>query len=66
MMVTLAESGHPVFRAHCSEECSKSKAVKIVDPLLCLPRNDNNCFSHNYPSTEYLCRINSGKKNVAA
>ena len=45
MMVTLAESGHPVFRA--TSPLSRGQ-WKIVDPLLCRPGHDYNCFSHNY------------------
>ena len=43
MMVTLAESGHPVVRATSplSRGVLKNKGGgKIVDPLLCRPGND--------------------------
>ena len=51
MMVTLAESGHPVFRATSplSRGVLKSKGGgKIVDPPLRRSGHDYNCFSHNY------------------
>ena len=47
MMVTLAESGHPVFRATSPlsrGQLKKQRRLKIVDPLLCRPGNDYNCF----------------------
>ena len=50
MMLTSAESGHPVFRAHESivqRSAQKPRRWKIVDPLLCRSGNDSNCFSHN-------------------
>ena len=65
MMVTLAESGHPVFRAASPQPRGqlKSKRWKIVDPLLCRPGHDYNCFSHNY-----FCKsaqsLRSSRRNV--
>ena len=47
MMLTFAESGHPVFRATSplSRGQLKSKCGgKFLDPLLCRPGHDYNCF----------------------
>ena len=47
-MITLAESGHPVFRATSplsrGMNVKKQRLRKNVDPLLCRPGNDYNCF----------------------
>ena len=67
MMVTLAESGHPVFRATSQSivqrSAQKQRWWKIVDPLLCRPGNDYICFSHNY-----FCKsaqsLRSSRRNV--
>ena len=50
MMLTFAESGHPVFRAtkvHCPEKCSKAKAVENCRCTIVPIRKHYNCFSHN-------------------
>ena len=66
MMVTLAESGHPVFRATSPlsrGQLKSKKRWKMVDPLLCRSRHDYNCFSHNY-----FCKsaqsLRSSRRNV--
>ena len=51
MMLDFGESRHPVFRATrplSRGQLKKQRPWKIVDPLLCRPGNDYNCFSHNY------------------
>ena len=37
-----------VLQVHCPEVGSKTKAMKIVDTLLCRFGDNSNCFSHNY------------------
>ena len=47
MMIKFGESGHPVFRATSPLSrgvLKKQRWWKIVDPLLCRPWNDYNCF----------------------
>ena len=51
MMLTFAESKHPVFRSTSSlsrEVLQKQRWWKIVNTLLRWPGIDWNCFSHNY------------------
>ena len=58
MMVTLAESGHPVFRATSplSRGQLKSKGGgKIVDPLLCWPGKRLKTVLRTITSVNQLC-----------
>ena len=51
MMVTHAESGHPVFRATSPLSrgtLKKQRRWKFFDSLLRRSGNDYNCFSHSY------------------
>ena len=51
MMLEFGESKHPVFRATSPlsrGQLEKERRWKIVDPRLCQPGHDYNCFSHNY------------------
>ena len=75
MMIKFGESGHPVFRATSplSRGTLKSKGGGKSSIHFCADGETvENCFSHNYfrrsaqyTPTEYLCRINSGKKNCS-
>ena len=51
MMLTFAESKHPVFRSSSpviQRSAQKQRWVKIVNTLLRWPENDWNCFAHSY------------------
>ena len=64
MMLTFAESTHPVFRSTSplSRGAQKQRRWKIINTLLCRWWYDWNCFSHNFcQSAQYLRSI---RRNV--
>ena len=66
MILKIGESGHPIFPCHKSiiqRSAQKQRRWKIVDPLLCQPGHDYNCFSHNYFCKSALS-FRSSRRNV--
>ena len=51
LMIKFRKKRTPSFPSHepiAQKSAQKQRRRKIVDPLLCRPGNDYNCFSHNY------------------
>ena len=65
MMVTLAESGHslPSHESIVQRPAQERRRWIIVDPLLCQPGHNYNCFSYTY-----FCKsaqsLRSSRRNV--